>query len=107
MDFFGIGFGEILFIIVLALIIFGPGRLPEIARTIGRMTRSLRKTTSDLTASLTKEINTIEKDQSSQSKAASPPAIVPEGRRAGQDKADKPSAQPPDAAAGESTEIEK
>jgi sec-independent protein translocase protein TatA len=95
MDFFGIGFGEILFIIVIALIIFGPGRIPEIARTIGRMSRSLRKTTSDFTASLTKEINTVEKDQSSQPKAAS------------QDKADKPSAQPPDAAADESTEIEK
>lgn len=107
MDFFGIGFGEILFIIVLALIIFGPGRIPEIVRTIGRTTRSLRKATSDLTTSLTKEMDTAEKDQSSQSKAASPPAIVPEGRRAGQDKTDKPSAQPPDAAAGESTEIEK
>jgi sec-independent protein translocase protein TatA len=95
MDFFGIGFGEILFIIVIALIIFGPGRIPEIARTIGRMTRSLRKTTSDFTTSLTKEINTVEKGQSSQPKAAS------------QDKTDKPSAQPPDAAADESTEIEK
>jgi sec-independent protein translocase protein TatA len=91
MDFFGIGFGEILLIIVIALIIFGPERISEIARTIGRMTRSLRKATSDFTASLTKEINTVEKDQSSQPKAAS------------QDKADKPSAQPPD----ESTEIEK
>ncbi len=70
MDFFGIGFGEILLIIVIALIIFGPGRLPEIARTIGRMTRSLRKATSDFTTSLTKEINTVEKDQSSQPKAA-------------------------------------
>jgi len=95
MDFFGIGFGEILLIIVIALIIFGPGRISEIARTIGRTMRSLRKATSDLTALLTKEMDTAEKDQSSQSKAAS------------QDKTDKPSAQPPDAAAGESTEIEK
>ena len=91
MDFFGIGFGEILLIIIIALIIFGPGKIPEIARTIGRMSRSLRKATSDFTASLTKEIATPEKDQSSQPKAA------------GQNKADKPSAQPPD----ESTEIEK
>jgi sec-independent protein translocase protein TatA len=96
MDFFGIGFGEILLIIILALIIFGPGRLPEIARTIGRMTRSLRKTTSELTASLTKEVDTIEKDLSSQPKAAGPPATVLKERPADQDKADKASAQPPD-----------
>ena len=99
MDFFGIGFGEILLIIILALIIFGPGRLPEIARTIGRVTRSLRKTTSDFTASLTKEIEATEKGQSPPPKAAGPPAIAPEGRRAGQDKASEPSPQPPDTAA--------
>jgi sec-independent protein translocase protein TatA len=107
MDFFGIGLGEVLLIVIIALIIFGPGRLPEIARTIGRMTHSLRKATSDFTTSLTKEINTAEKDQSSPPKAASPPAIVPQERQAGQDEADKPSAQSPTTAADESTGIEK
>ena len=95
MDFFGIGFGEILLIIVMALIIFGPGRLPEIARTIGRMSRSLRKATSDFTTSLTKEINIVEKNQLSQPKAE------------GQDKVDKPAPQPPDTTMDESAEIEK
>ena len=94
MDFFGIGFGEILLIIIIALIIFGPGRLPEIARTIGRITRSLRKATTDFTTSLTKEIDTVEKDQSPPSKALS------------QSKADKPPVQPT-ATTDESTGIEK
>jgi sec-independent protein translocase protein TatA len=106
MDFFGIGFGEILLIIIIALIIFGPGKIPEIARTIGRITRSLRKATTDLTTSLTKEVDTVGKDQSSPSKAPSPPAIVPEGRQAGQSKADEPPAQPTDTT-NESTGIEK
>ena len=47
MDFFGIGFGEIVLILILALIVFGPGRLPEIARTMGRLSRNLKRMSSD------------------------------------------------------------
>ncbi|MGH2677011.1 MAG: Sec-independent protein translocase subunit TatA/TatB [Actinomycetota bacterium] len=43
-----LGFGEILIILVLALIIFGPRRLPEMGRTIGRSLRDLRRATSDI-----------------------------------------------------------
>ncbi|HYZ10702.1 MAG TPA: Sec-independent protein translocase protein TatB [Actinomycetota bacterium] len=43
-----LGFGEILIILVLALVIFGPRRLPEMGRTIGKSLRELRRTTSDL-----------------------------------------------------------
>ncbi len=56
MDFFGIGAGELLLILVLALIIWGPGRLPEIARTLGKTMRTLRKATYDLTSAFTREI---------------------------------------------------
>ena len=50
-------------ILVVALIIFGPGRIPEIARTIGRVARNLRKATSGLTTTITKEIDGEEKDR--------------------------------------------
>lgn len=56
MDFFGIGPMEILLILVVALIIFGPGRLPEIARKAGKAMRTVRKATFDLTAEVTKEL---------------------------------------------------
>jgi sec-independent protein translocase protein TatA len=36
MDFFGIGFGELILILLLALIIWGPRRIPEIARNLGK-----------------------------------------------------------------------
>ncbi len=71
MNFFDIGFLEILLILVIALIIFGPGKLPEIARMMGRAVRTLRKTTFDLTTAVTKELNTEEKDRPSQSRAKS------------------------------------
>ena len=62
-DFFGIGLGEILLILIIALIIWGPGRIVEIGRTLGKMTHTLRKATSDLTAQVTKEIEEQEKEQ--------------------------------------------
>lgn len=43
------GFQEVLFIALVALLIFGPKRLPEIARSIGRAMREFRKATNELT----------------------------------------------------------
>ena len=62
MDFFGIGAGEIILILIVALIVWGPKRLPEIARTLGRTVRALRKATYDLTSQVTKEIDIQETD---------------------------------------------
>lgn len=56
MDFFGMGTGEILLILVVALILWGPGRLIEISRTIGRTIHNLRKSTVDFTARITREL---------------------------------------------------
>ena len=67
MGFLDIGLGEILLILVVALIIFGPGRIPEIARTMGRIVRNLKKATSDLTTTITKELDVEEKNRSLQS----------------------------------------
>jgi sec-independent protein translocase protein TatA len=40
---FGLGIGELLVILVIVLIIFGAGRLPEIGEGLGRGVRSFRK----------------------------------------------------------------
>ena len=62
MGFLDIGGAEILLILIVALIIWGPRRIPEIARTLGRMVHNLRKVTFDLTKEMTKEIDAEEKD---------------------------------------------
>ena len=40
---FGLGFGEVLVILVVALLIFGPDKLPELARTLGKTMAELRR----------------------------------------------------------------
>ncbi|MFH1652027.1 MAG: twin-arginine translocase TatA/TatE family subunit [Chloroflexota bacterium] len=67
----GIGTGEILLVLIVALIIWGPGRLPEIARTLGKTVRALKKASSDFTTAITREI-TAETDTKAPEKATPP-----------------------------------
>ncbi len=71
MDFFGMGMGEILLILVVALIIWGPGRIVEIGRTLGKIVRTLKKASFDLTTQLSKELEGEEKNHPSQSRTNS------------------------------------
>ena len=45
---FGISFGELLLVFAIALIIFGPEKLPEFARTLGKLSGELRRNTDAL-----------------------------------------------------------
>ena len=56
MNFLGLGPMEILLILIVALIIFGPGRLPELASGLGKAIREFRKVSSELTRDWTREI---------------------------------------------------
>ncbi|GBD25079.1 Sec-independent protein translocase protein TatA [bacterium HR30] len=40
---FGLGFGELVILLVIVLIIFGAGRLPELGESLGRSIRNFRK----------------------------------------------------------------
>ena len=46
---FGLGFTEIIFLAILALVLIGPKQLPEVARTLGRFLNELKRTTDDMT----------------------------------------------------------
>jgi Tat protein translocase TatB subunit len=42
---FGISFFEIIIVLIVALLVFGPERLPEVARSLGKLTGQLRRST--------------------------------------------------------------
>jgi TatA/E family protein of Tat protein translocase len=68
---FGLGVPEILLILIVALIVFGPKRLPEIGRTLGKTLGEFRKATDDLK-------NTIEREvQMEELKQIAPTMITP------------------------------
>ena len=56
MDILGIGFAEIVFILIIAMMVFGPRRLPEIAAKAGKTVRDLRNMSNGLLAEWQREI---------------------------------------------------
>ena len=53
---FGIGEGELAIIVVFGFLLFGPDKLPQIGRTIGRAIRQFRETQEKMTAVVQSEI---------------------------------------------------
>ena len=49
---FGIGAPELILILVVGLIVFGPGKLPEMGRTLGKGLREFRKASNALTQAM-------------------------------------------------------
>lgn len=60
MDILGIGFSELVFIFIIALMVFGPRRLPEIAGKAGKIMADLRNMSQGLLAEWQREINAAE-----------------------------------------------
>lgn len=54
---FGMGGWEIALIVVIALLILGPKKLPELARGLGKSIREFRAATSDFRETVESEIN--------------------------------------------------
>lgn len=54
-----IGFTEIMALFVIALLIFGPRKLPEIARSVGQAMREFKKAGEEVTRSLEEPVDEI------------------------------------------------
>lgn len=56
------GFAEIGFILFLAYLLFGPRKLPDIARTLGKGLGELRRASNELKSSLEEEIANLDRE---------------------------------------------
>ena len=73
---FGIGMPELLVILVVALIVLGPKRLPDVAKALGKGLAEFRKATADLTDELRNAQTMIERDARNSERAAQQRASV-------------------------------
>ncbi len=55
-----IGFPELMIILIIALLVFGPKKLPEVGRSIGKAMREFRKTSDEIKGRIEDEIQADE-----------------------------------------------
>jgi sec-independent protein translocase protein TatB len=56
-------FSEMVFLVLLGLILFGPKRLPEIARTMGKFVAEFKRASNDFQNQIHDEINRLELEE--------------------------------------------
>jgi Tat protein translocase TatB subunit len=66
MELFGIGAGELLLILALALVVLGPEKLPEVAGQIGRTVADFRRQASELTSEFQRGLDTASLERKEQ-----------------------------------------
>ncbi|MFQ5944736.1 MAG: twin-arginine translocase TatA/TatE family subunit [Anaerolineae bacterium] len=81
MEFLGIGAGELLVILLIALIALGPERLPEVADQLGRSLAWLRQVSDEITRSVSAEL-AVPKRQAWKPQSGPGPAGEPEVKAA-------------------------
>ena len=58
-----IGWPEIILVLIIALLLFGAKRLPEIGRSMGKAIKEFKKSFKDVTDELDEDLNSTEKEE--------------------------------------------
>jgi TatA/E family protein of Tat protein translocase len=72
-----LGGPELILILVIALIVFGPRKLPEIGRSVGRMLHEFRKASTDFRRTLEDEVDAEKARDIERARTLPPPTPVP------------------------------
>jgi sec-independent protein translocase protein TatA len=68
-----LGIPELILIFIVALLVFGPKRLPEIGRTLGKALGEFKKATDDLKNTIEREVQVDEMKQLTSTSNITPP----------------------------------
>ena len=90
MEFMNLGFPEMIFIFLLALIIFGPKKLPEIGRQIGKALNEFKRASNEFKAQIESEISHLDVED----RQILPPSEPPSGAIAATTTAPEPVPDP-------------
>lgn len=71
---FGIGMTELVVILAVALIVFGPTRLPELARSLGRAMNEFRRASTDLRQTFSEAVQDPKPEPTAQAPVIAAPA---------------------------------
>jgi len=71
-----LGVPELILIFVVALLVFGPKRLPEIGRTLGKALGEFKRATDDFKTTIEREVQ-VEEQKQVASRVTPAPEIVP------------------------------
>lgn len=61
--FFDFGSGEILLIIIAVFLIFGPSKIPEMARGLGKFINEIKRASEDIKTEINREADRIEREK--------------------------------------------
>ena len=67
MNIFGVGLPEVTVILILALLIFGPKKLPELGKQLGKTLKSLKKASNEFQNEIDQVMNEEDKEESNKS----------------------------------------
>ncbi|WP_232756297.1 TatA/E family twin arginine-targeting protein translocase [Vulcanococcus limneticus] len=77
MNFFGIGLPELAVIAAIGLLVFGPKRLPELGRTLGRTLKGFQSASREFEQEFRKVVDTVEAEVNSSEPAVADSPVAP------------------------------
>jgi TatA/E family protein of Tat protein translocase len=72
-----LGFSETAFLVVLGLLLFGPKKLPEIGRTIGKFMAEFKRASAEFQNQLNDEVRQLEREVEETKQTILPPGVMP------------------------------